>query len=589
MTSDFIFGTLGTDERRLRHLKDRQTDIWHGSRTTPIDPVPGDDVTFAVVVGTEVSATSVELLLARDGSFPDGGNLEVIPFTLQSTTWSTLAWGYVQTWECTMAAKTEELWRYRIRGTTHNGDTLWADVSPLTGDPGLFSLSIDNEKDAAWLNDAVIYQVFVDRFAPEHSDTFGKQSTLMDIWGGTINGVRRHLDHIHALGTTAIWLTPIFPSPTHHGYDVTDYQSVEPRLGTLEDFDSLVQEARSKGMRIILDFVASHVSNEHPRFQDGLANPESVNRDLFIINEDETYESFFGVQSMPRINGDNDTAAQWLIDAALFWVDRGVDGFRLDYSIGQSYQFWTRFRRELRKRNPDVALIAEAVDSPENLKLYQGRIDGVLDFSFLQRIREFIGFDTASADDFWRFFERHQAWFKDGPIPVTFLDNHDMNRFLWIAQGDTRRLKIAALLQMSLPSPAAVYYGTEVGLNQWHDLEYPDGSRRLEESRTPMLWGAQQNRELKEFYRSLIFWRKKFEVTQAIPRLVHAGDDGLLIYTVGSWLVAINRSDEEVGIDLGSYGSMWLSLATDNGVKLYGSELVIPAYGGAVLANELAR
>lgn len=589
VTADFIFGTLGTDDRRLAHEKSQLVGLWHGSRIRPLDPVPGDSVTFTVSIGTDITAARVDLMLTRDGSDPEDADAELHPFEETSVEWSTLGWGYSEIWECSVPAPSDELWRYRIRATTENGQTVWADVNPLTGAAGLFAVSIDTESNASWLRDAVIYQVFPDRFARTNSDTFEPQDSLMDIWGGTLQGVIRHLDHIQHLGANAIWLTPIFPSPTHHGYDVTHYKAIEPRLGTLEDFDLLVSEAKRRGIRIILDFVASHTSNEHPAFEEAHSERTSSHREMFIIRDDGTYESFFGVESMPRINGDSDVALDWLIDASKFWLDRGVDGFRLDYAIGQSMQFWTRFRRALRDHSPDVGLIAEAVDSPETLRKYQGRIDSVLDFSWLQQVRLYAAFESISASDFWRFYERHSQWFASGPITVSFLDNHDMNRFLWIVGNDSRKLKLAALLQFSLPSPGVIFYGTEVGLSQWRDLEYPDGSRRLEESRTPMIWGQDQDRELLEFYRSLVFWRKRFGISRCQPRLVHAGDDGLLVFTTDSWLIALNRSNEEVGVDLGTYGSMWLSLATDNGVKLYGSELVLPEYSGAVLANELAR
>jgi glycosidase len=588
VTGDYIFGTLGTDERRLGHEVARLRGVWHGSRTSPIDPVPGDEVTFTVTVGTDVSAGRVELLLTHDGSLPDD-KAPVTPLTRRTTEWSTIGWGYVEIWTCTIRADSGGMWRYRVRAVTPNGEVVWADVNPRTGEPGSFALSIDTERNAAWLKKAVIYQVMVDRFAASDTDTFAEQPTLMDIWGGTLQGLIRHLDHIKKLGANALWLTPIFPSPTHHGYDVTDYTAIEPRLGTMADFDELVAKAHGLGMRIILDLVASHASSEHPLFQEALADPDSPYRDLFLIDREGGYDTFFGVRSMPRINGDNDAALQWLVEAGAFWIERGVDGFRLDYAIGQSQQFWTRFRREMRTLKPDFALIAEAVDSPETLRQYQGRIDAVLDFTFLEQVRLFIGFEKETAADFWRFYQRAEKWFDEGPITVSFLDNHDMNRFLWIVGGDTRRLKIAALLQLSLPSPAVVYYGTEVGLNQWRDLTYPDGTRRMEESRTPMMWGSSQDKDLLGYYRSLVFWREKFDIARGRPQLVHAGDDGMLIFTTDSWLIAINRSDEEVGIDLGSYGSMWLSLATGNDVKLYGSELVLPAYSGAILANELAR
>lgn len=586
VTQDFIFGTLSTDELRLDQFRARTRGIWHGSRVVPQDPVPGDELTFTVMVGSDVDAERVELVVTRDGSMP-GSASETIPLQRLGVEWDTLTWSYLETWTGTIATGPEPTFlRYRVRAATGTGREHWADVDPESGEAGLFAVSVDRDQVASWLPGAVIYHVFVDRFADDNGEELAKQPSLNDIWGGTLKGVTRRLDHIQHLGANAIWLSPIFPSPTHHGYDATDYVSIEPRLGTLEDFDELVAEAHRRGIKVILDFVANHASNEHPAFIAARANPDAPERAYFTFLPDGTYKSFFGVETMPQVAVDHDPAAQWLIDAAVYWLERGVDGYRLDYALGPSLSFWARFRRALRAVNPDVGLVGEIVESADAMKAYAGRLDGTLDFLFLQQVRGFFGFDLIGADELWRFLDRHLDYFAGGPVIPSFLDNHDMNRFLWIAGGDTRRLKIAALLQMALPGPPIVYYGTEVGLSQWHDLEYPDGTRRMEESRTPMPWGQEQDRELHEFYRSLIFWRNKWGVHRMRRRLVHADPAGLLVFLVGSWLVVINRTTQEHGIDLGTHGSMWLALATANDVQLHGQTLQVPAMSGAIVAAE---
>ena len=106
---------------------------------------------------------------------------------------------------------------------------------------------------------------------------------------------------------------------------------------------------------------------------------------------------------------------------------------------------------------------------------------------------------------------------------------------------------------------------------------------------TPQLIYSSDLREQRELLRSLVFWRKRFEIARQAANLVHAGDDGLLIYTVDSWLVSVNQNDEEVSIDLGSHGSMWLMLGTQRDVHLHGSLLILPPFSGAIVANELAR
>lgn len=108
----------------------------------------------------------------------------------------------------------------------------------------------------------------------------------------------------------------------------------------------------------------------------------------------------------------------------------------------------------------------------------------------------------------------------------------------------------------------------------------------MEESRTPMLWGGEQDRELLEYYRSLVFWRNRWGVHAMSPYLIHAGRDGLLLFRVGSWLVVINRNNDEHDIDIGTPGLMWLALATANDVQLHGSILKVPPMSGAILAAE---
>lgn len=584
VTADFIFGTLATDELRLAELRARTKGIWHGGRIAPMDPEPGETIALTVNAGSDVDVATIDILFTIDGSWPTDTSAHV-PMQREGVEWDTLAWCYLERWTAELALPDEPtLVRYVVRTTLASGELAWADTPPGAARPQLFAVAADRDPIAPWLRTAEIYHVFVDRFAPEHSDRFDKQSTLNDVWGGTLNGVTRHLDHIAHLGANGVWLSPIFPSPSHHGYDATDYTSIEPRLGTIDDFDRLVRAAHERGIRVILDFVANHVSDQHPAFRAAVANAAAPERAWFTFGQDGSYDSFFGVREMPRIAVDHDAAGDYLIDSALFWVRHGVDGFRLDYANGPSHAFWARFRRELRAERTDVALVGEVVESADTMRSYAGRLDGTLDFLMLQAMRAFLAFDAMDAPSFWRFVERHYAYFGDAVVLPSFLDNHDMNRFLWIVRGDVRRLKLAALIQHVLPGPPIVYYGTEVGLSQWHDLEYPDGSRRMEESRTPMLWGPEQDTDVLEFYRSLIYWRTSYRIGREVPVGAHASG-GVLVLQHGPWLIVVNRSEDEEAIDTGMPGSTWLALATGNDVRLHGGVVVLPAMSGAILST----
>jgi glycosidase len=289
---------------------------------------------------------------------------------------------------------------------------------------------------------------------------------------------------------------------------------------------------------------------------------------------------------MPQVAVDNDGAATWLIDAARQWLELGVAGFRLDYAVGPSRAFWSRFRRAVREVRPDAVLIGEVVESAESMASYTGRLDGTLDFLLLQQLRAFLAFDVTGADAFGRFLARHLAWFGDRLALPSFLDNHDMNRFLWAAGGDPRRLKLAALLQFALPQPPIVYYGTEVGLSQWHDLEYPDGTRRMEESRTPMPWGEMQDSALLGWYRALVAARKRV-VTPAgtAVAMLPATTGELLALACGEIVVVLNRSETPATVPLADLDrATRIALATDAAIRIRDDALHLPPMTGAWLA-----
>jgi len=167
----------------------------------------------------------------------------------------------------------------------------------------------------------------------------------------------------------------------------------------------------------------------------------------------------------------------------------------------------------------------------------------------------------------------------------SFLDNHDMNRFLWVVGGDVRRLQLAALCQFTLPHPPIIYYGTEVGLSQRHDLEYPDGSRRMEESRTPMPWGADQDQELLQFYKRLIALRRQeTELWSGERRTLAVNDAGCYVFEIShgerTVIVGLNRGTVEQHVVVSPDATLSLSSGE---VRLVEGRLVLGAMSGALL------
>jgi glycosidase len=587
VTQDFIFGTLASDELRLQAMRAAGRGVYHGNRIVPADPEPDQLVTLTVSVGTEVSARTVRAYYTLDGSDP---TLESASIELErdEVVWDTLLWGYRQEWQGALPPQPHgTLVRYRVAAHGYNGSKIWAEPDLLTGAPATFAYHVDRERVPAWVKDAVIYHIFVDRFNPGTGRSWNAATTWNDIWGGTIQGITEQLPYLQSLGVNCLWLSPIFPSPTHHGYDATDYLHVEPRLGTDDDLRELFEAAHARGIRVLLDFVANHVSNEHPIFRRATTHIDAAERDWFTFERwPDRYRAFFDVKSMPQINVEHAAARQYLIDAATYWLRQGADGFRLDYANGPSHAFWFEFRAAMRGAKPDSFTVGEVVETAELQRSYQGRLDGTLDFLMLQHLRAFFAFDTITPSAFDSFLQRHLQFFKTDFVLPSFLDNHDMNRFLWVAQGDKRRLKVAALCQFTLPQPPIIYYGTEVGLSQQHDLQYPDGSRKLEESRTLMLWGSEQDTELRAFYTQLVALRRRFPGlwlgTRRTLALDDAGVYGVMIEQVDQIaVVVLNRTSAEQRIDLSV--AMSLALGTDDNIQVKRDCIVLPPMTGAVL------
>ena len=536
---DFIFGTLITDELKLIYHRARNSGLQHNYNISPLRPVANEPVQVSVLVGNDLGAEYIACYYTLDGSLPTGNhgaasNGAVILLQREKINWDTMSWGYTETWQGEIPAQPEgALVKYRIGAWKEGGpETVadWPDVKysqelathahfsgqPMPkinrDDPGrgkTFCYHVHAYQAPQWARESVIYHVFVDRFYPGDGREWNAEADLRGYCGGTLWGVRDKLDYIQDLGATAIWLSPAWPSTSYHGYDVTDFQSVSPLLGGDEAMRALIQAAHARGIKILLDLVCNHASNEHPYFMDAIKNPDSQYRELFIFDESDIgYRTFFGVRSMPQVNLQNEAAKAWMIDIARFWLrEFAVDGFRLDHANGPGPGFWSEFQKACKDENPDCLLVGEVVEPSTDYLYYAGRLDGLLDFGLNDSIRRAHGFGSYSEAEFERFLQRHLQFFRDsGLLMPTFIDNHDLDRFLFIAGGDKARLRKAAEIQFELPGPPIIYYGTEVGMSQQFSVREIEG---LVVSREPMLWDQRQDRGLLEFYQSLARQRQE--------------------------------------------------------------------------------
>ncbi len=359
-----------------------------------------------------------------------------------------------------------------------------------------------------WWNDTVFYQIFVRSFHDSDGDGVGDLAGLIE-----------RLDYLNDgdptttsdLGVTGIWLMPIHPSPSYHGYDVTDYYAINPQYGTLEQFRQLISEAHRRGMRVMIDFVLNHTSDRHPWFQ-ASRDPASPYRDWYVwaprgeapgprwrVANSGFYYGYFTDQ-MPDLNYHNPEVTEAMYEVARFWLQEvGVDGLRLDaakylleegsvYQNAESTYAWYRdFRSFYKAVKPEALTVAEVWDqvNPASVAAYtQG---DQLDLAFNFRLAEVMltAARTGRAEALQRTMLSDSTMFR--PLQfATFLANHDQSRAISRLQNRIANAQVAAALLLTAPGVPFIYYGEEIGMTGVQQT----GDRQM---RTPMQWSAEQN------------------------------------------------------------------------------------------------
>jgi glycosidase len=503
--------------------------------------------------------------------------------------------------------------RYRVAGWATDAQTDSApDVFAMDGqgfwfryegEKGIstFAYQVESNpvKHPAWMDEAIIYHIFLDRFHPGTPDgKFKEGSGPKDIHGGTLKGVLQSLPYLSDLGVNCLWLSPIGVADTYHRYDGKDYFTVDPGLGSNEDLRALTDAAHKVGMRVLLDFVPCHCSYKHPAFLEAQKSTDAPTYSWFTFYEwPHKYRSFLDfVPWLPSLNTNDPGVRQHLIESAVYWMrECGIDGFRLDHSIGHGMDFWVQFKKALLEHNPGVVTIGEATDTPDSLRRLRGRLDDILDFPLAGALRRTFAARDWSLGKLDNFLESYDVYMQQGPGRVSFLDNHDMERFLYVAQDNVERLKLAALCQFSLEQTPVVYYGTEIGLS--HENSFAEkGLGGDTEARKDMIWDPWQwDQDLLRFYRQLIQLRRQNPVLlRGFRRCVHLGERaGTYAYVrssvddafpaPGDIYVVFNLGDKTQTVPLPSGTNLHLLLATDTALELDGSHVSLAPDTGAWL------
>ncbi len=586
----------------------------HDNLLSPLAPSPDHEVEIRATSGEAIGIVAASVLYTTDGSVPDR-TARRIAMEARDVEWD-IHGGYVTHW-CVdlprLSAGT--VVRYRIGGWrtepedqnsadpdmwAHDGQGFWF---RFPGDEGIatFAYRVEHSRDPLpdWVRQSVVYQILLDRFHPGTVDgRWPKSESPTGIHGGTLHGVLQALPYLGDLGVTCLWLSPLTASPSYHRYDTTDYFTVDPALGSNDDLRTLVDAVHDRGMRVILDYVPTHCSWEHPAFLDAQRDPLAPSASWFTFEErPDRYRMFSGlVPSMPLINSQDDGARAHLIASAVRWLqDYGVDGLRIDHAIGVGMDFHIALRAALLSVKSDAFTVGEAVDTPDCMRRYRNHLDALLDFPLSRALRQTFAAGMWDVRRFTSFLRAYGTYMQEGPGLLSFLDNHDLNRFLYLAEGDITRLKLAAMCQFTLPGTPIIYYGTEIALSQELDIAAA-GWGGDAEVRGDMHWSPEeQNLELRDFYRRLVQVRRTYPVLwSGSCRVNHLDDDQQAFSYVRAPLdgegpllvVAFNLGHVPAVVDLPDETAGWhVVLASRDDLHVGKDHVHLPAMSGCILVT----
>ncbi len=344
-----------------------------------------------------------------------------------------------------------------------------------------------------WVQDAIFYQIFPDRFAdgdpttdPPNVQPWGAPPTINGFQGGDLRGIIQKIDYLLDLGINAIYLNPIFQSPSVHRYNTTSYYEIDPKLGTLADFHALIQVAHQNNIRVILDGVFNHTGRGFFAFTDLLENQEkspykdwytvlSYPVDAYTPGEARDYLAWWKIKSLPKLNTTNPAVRSYLLGVARYWIEQGIDGWRLDVPNEiDDDAFWAEFRSIVRSINPEAYLVGEIWEADPRWA-NDTHFDGLMDYPFRTAVLGLLG-KTMPAS---AFASRIEAVMGMYPRANTYamlqlLGSHDVERFATLMEGDLRKIQLGFLIQFALPGAPSVYYGDEIGLEGGKD---PDNRR----------------------------------------------------------------------------------------------------------------
>lgn len=401
--------------------------------------------------------------------------------------------------------------------------------SILEMDNNYFRLPYFHESDRVkvpdWVKQTVWYQIFPERFAngdttndPEGVLPWGsKVPAAQDFFGGDLQGIIDHLDHLVDLGINGIYFCPIFKAHSNHKYDTIDYLEIDENFGDKKLFKQLVDKCHQLGIKVMLDAVFNHMSDKAPQWQDVVKNgqnsayaqwfhihqfPVSYGKTNTFEDSDEiTYDTFAKNPHMPKLNTENKAVQDYLLKVGKYWITEfDIDAWRLDVANEVDHAFWKKFRTMCDETKKDFYLLGEIWHSSQNW-LNGDEFSAVMNYAYTDSIKEFFAKKEISAEKMVSNINQQLMLYRQQTDQVQFnvLDSHDTARILTVANGDKnleRQILAFTYLQPGVP---CIYYGDEYGMTGEDD---PD-------CRKCMVWNeSDQDRNLFDFFKRLIQMRK---------------------------------------------------------------------------------
>ncbi|MEO1772391.1 alpha amylase N-terminal ig-like domain-containing protein [Candidatus Enterococcus ferrettii] len=396
-------------------------------------------------------------------------------------------------------------------------------------DSGYFRMpyfhEIDRFKAPEWVHKTVWYQIFPERFnngnpANDPAGTLpwgSKKPDREDFFGGDLQGIIDKLDYLEELGITGLYLCPIFTAPSNHKYDTVDYLEVDPHFGDKMLFKELVDQAHSRGIRVMLDAVFNHLGANSWQWQDVVENGRlSKYADWFHIHsfpvhydpvpdsefgKNINYDTFSFVPNMPKLNTANPEVQEYLLEIAAYWIKEfDIDGWRLDVANEVDHHFWKLFHQRVLTEKPELYILGEIWHSSQAW-LQGDEFHAVMNYAFTDSIKAFFLNQEVTGDNMLDGMNHQQILYRDQTNEVNFnlLDSHDTARMLTLCKGDKSLLRSIFTFMFLQKGTPCIYYGTEVGLAGGSD---PD-------CRRCMPWGN-QDQSLLAFFQQLIHLRKTY-------------------------------------------------------------------------------